>query len=118
MPLLIRPRECSADFQGREMRRTCLIAAASAAPMVLAFAAASGTQAVADTYTSGESPVFTTMLTPVPTNHVDASGSASVRLDGDTAWVTVKVKGLIMAPHAMHIHYKGEGECPQVDDAT
>ncbi len=100
------------------MRRTCLIAAASAAPMVLAFAAASGTQAVADTHTSGDSSAFTTMLTPVPTNHVDASGTASVRLDGDTAWVTVKVKGLIMAPHAMHIHYKGEGECPQADDAT
>ena len=100
------------------MRRTCLIAAASAVPMVLALAAASGTQAVAAPQHRDDSSVFTTQLSPVPTNHVDASGAASVRLDGDTAWVTVRVRGLIMAPHAMHIHYKGEGECPEADDAT
>lgn len=100
------------------MRRTSLLAAASAVPMVLALAAVSGTEAVAASPHGDESPVFATRLTPVPTNHVDASGSASVRLDGNTAWVTIKVRGLIMAPHAMHIHYKGEGECPQADDAT
>jgi len=100
------------------MRKTYVIAAASAAPLVLALAGASGSQAVAATQTSHDSSVFSTMLTPVPTNHVNASGTAAVRLDCDTAWVTVKVKGLIVAPHAMHIHYKGEGECPEADDAT
>jgi hypothetical protein len=100
------------------MRRTFLIAAASAAPVLLAFAAASGSQAVAAAHTGGDPSVFTTSLDPVPTNRVDAHGSASVRLDGDTAWVTVRVRGLITAPHAMHIHAKGEGECPEADDAT
>jgi hypothetical protein len=81
----------------------------------LAATASTGASATAG---HSASPVFSARLTPVPTNHVNASGSTTVRLDGDTAWVTVNVRGLIVAPHAMHIHFKGEGECPQVNDAT
>jgi hypothetical protein len=58
-------------------------------------------------------------LNPVPTNRVDGSGKAKIELDGNTAKVTVRVKGLLDdAPHAMHIHVKGNGECPNADDAT
>jgi hypothetical protein len=58
-------------------------------------------------------------LRPVPTNKVDGSGNAKIELDGNTAKVTVRVKGLLDdAPHAMHIHVKGNGECPTANDAT
>jgi serine/threonine protein kinase len=56
---------------------------------------------------------FATALNPVPTNRVTASGSATIRLDGDVATVTVTTKGLLNgAAHAMHIHAGGEGICP------
>lgn len=48
------------------MRKTYVIAAASAAPLVLALAGASGSQAVAATQTSHDSSVFSTMLTRSP----------------------------------------------------
>jgi hypothetical protein len=63
--------------------------------------------------------VFSSELTPVPTNRVDGMGDAKIELDGNTARVSVDVHGLLnSAPHAMHIHVKGEGECPQADDAS
>ena len=99
------------------MRNKILIAAIGAVPAALLIAATASTGASATTAQTTSS-VFSARLTPVPTNHVNASGWSTVRMDGDTAWVTVNVRGLIMAPHAMHIHFKGEGECPQVDDAT
>ena len=56
---------------------------------------------------------------PVPTNKVDGSGNAKIELDGNNAKVTIRVKGLLDdAPHAMHIHVKGNGECPTAGDAT
>jgi hypothetical protein len=62
---------------------------------------------------------FSTRLSPVPTNMVHGMGNAGIELKGNTAEVSVDVHGLLnAAPHAMHIHIKGEGECPQADDAT
>jgi hypothetical protein len=56
---------------------------------------------------------FSAGLNPVPTNRVTASGSATVRLDGDVATVTISTTGLLNgAPHLMHIHAGGEGVCP------
>lgn len=58
-------------------------------------------------------------LAPVPFNRVHGIGSAEIELHGMTAKVTVHARGLLnMAPHAMHIHIKGEGECPEAGDAT
>ncbi|MFJ7244391.1 hypothetical protein ACIQWA_07040 [Kitasatospora sp. NPDC098652] len=60
------------------------------------------------------------VLLPVPGNHVDGSGRATVVLNSDdTARITVDARGLLDgAPHAMHIHIKGNGECPDANAAT
>ena len=56
---------------------------------------------------------FGAALNPVPTNRVAASGSATIRLSGDVATVTVTTSGLLNgAPHLMHIHAGGQGLCP------
>ncbi len=59
-------------------------------------------------------------LARVPTNHVTGSGSATVRLNGDTAAFTVTTNGLdngAALVHAMHIHAGGKGECPPASAA-
>ena len=61
---------------------------------------------------------FATALDPVPTNRVTATGSATVRLNGDLATVTVTTHGLLNgAAHAMHIHAGGLGRCPPASAA-
>jgi len=50
-------------------------------------------------------------LRAVPTNHVTGSGTATVRLKGNVATVTVDTHGLLDAVHLMHIH-GGSGNCP------
>jgi predicted Ser/Thr protein kinase len=56
---------------------------------------------------------FGAALNPVPTNRVAASGSATIRLSGDVATVTVTTRGLLSgAPHLMHVHAGGQGLCP------
>ena len=61
---------------------------------------------------------FPASLVGVPTNHVDATGNATVALDGDSATITVDTNGLLdSAPHAMHIHAGGEGKCPPAQAA-
>ncbi|MFG2820842.1 hypothetical protein ACGFX4_15605 [Kitasatospora sp. NPDC048365] len=59
------------------------------------------------------------ILLPVPTNHVHGVGTATVQLNSDnTARIAVNATGLLGgAPHAMHIHVKGNGECPDAGDA-
>jgi tRNA A-37 threonylcarbamoyl transferase component Bud32 len=55
---------------------------------------------------------------PVPTNHVTGSGTASVRLNGEVAAVTIDTNGLLNgSPHAMHIHAGGKGVCPPASAA-
>ncbi|MGO9790461.1 MAG: protein kinase domain-containing protein [Solirubrobacteraceae bacterium] len=60
---------------------------------------------------------FAAPLNPVPTNRVTGSGRATVVLAGDVATVTVTTKGLLNAPHLMHIHAGGEGICPPASAA-
>ncbi len=61
---------------------------------------------------------FAASLAPVPTNRVTGSGAGSVNLNGNSATVTVTTKGLLNgAPHAMHIHAGGRGECPPASAA-
>jgi hypothetical protein len=71
---------------------------------------------------SGGSPskpeLFEAVLRPVPDNQVTGSGTAGVRLQGDTITVTVDTIGLLNgAPHQMHIHAFGEGICPPASAA-
>jgi hypothetical protein len=61
---------------------------------------------------------FSATAAPVPTNHVTGSGSATVKLSGDTAVVTLDTNGLLNgSPHAMHIHAGGRGVCPPASAA-
>jgi hypothetical protein len=54
----------------------------------------------------------------VPTNKVDGLGSATVRLKGNVATVSLKTNGLLDGqPHAMHIHAGEKGACPTVEAA-
>ena len=55
---------------------------------------------------------------PVPSNRVNGAGTATVRLNGSVATVTIATHGLLNnAPHAMHIHAGGIGECPPASAA-
>ena len=52
-------------------------------------------------------------LGAVPTNRVDGSGNAVMRLDGRRLTVTMTSAGLLNgAPHALHIHAGRKGTCP------
>jgi serine/threonine protein kinase len=66
------------------------------------------------------SQVSTSTLERVPTNDVTGSGSATVRLEGDVAKITVTTSGLDKGSalvHAMHIYAGGKGECPPASAA-
>jgi hypothetical protein len=57
-------------------------------------------------------------LPAVPTNHVTGSGKADLRIKGSVATVTLDTHGLLNhAPHAMHIHAGGAGQCPPASAA-
>jgi hypothetical protein len=61
---------------------------------------------------------FPATLADVPTNHVAGTGDAVVKLDGNSAAITVDTNGLLgAAPHAMHIHAGGRGKCPTAQAA-
>jgi hypothetical protein len=67
---------------------------------------------------SSKAQLFEAVLRPVPDNQVTGNGTAAVRLQGDTATVTVDVVGLLNgASHQMHIHAFGEGICPPASAA-
>ena len=105
------------------MRKRAVVAAVAAVPIALTVAgtatasASSSTTRDASRTTTAANSIFTaTVLTPVPLNRARAIGTAFVRLRGNQANMTVKVAGLIKAPHAMHIHHMGQGECPTRED--
>jgi hypothetical protein len=59
-------------------------------------------------------------LGQVPTNHVTGSGSATVRLNGNVASITLTTNGLDYEEslaHALHIHTGGKGLCPPASAA-
>ncbi len=84
---------------------------------LLAVAATAIVVVVAGSSGSPSGQPFASALNPVPTNRVTGSGRATVVLDGDVATVTVTTKGLLDAPHLMHIHAGGEGICPPASAA-
>jgi serine/threonine protein kinase len=61
---------------------------------------------------------LTAATSPVPTNRVTGSGTASVVLNGDVATVKVTTVGLLNgSPHLMMIHAGGLGLCPPASAA-
>jgi hypothetical protein len=61
---------------------------------------------------------FASTESPVPTNHVTGSGTASVVLNGDVVTVRLKTVGLLNgSPHLIHIHAGGLGVCPPASAA-
>ena len=105
-------------------RKILMTALAVPAALMLAATAATGATAAPTASTAAsahevrDGHTFTAKLNPVVGNHVTGSGWASVTLHGDMATITMHVRGLILAPHAAHIHFKGEGECPDVKDLS
>jgi hypothetical protein len=52
-------------------------------------------------------------LAAVPTNRVNGAGTATLHLNGSVATVAIDTHGLLNhAPHLIHIHAGGLGECP------
>jgi serine/threonine protein kinase len=93
----------------------------AAAAVVLVGGAAAAIVAL----TSGSSPTvptgerFAAAALPVPTNLVAGTGSATIRLNGNVATVTLDTDGLLnAAPHALHIHAGGQGVCPPASAAS
>jgi hypothetical protein len=83
-----------------------------------------GAAAVIIVSSSGNSPTsppgqgFAASARPVPTNRVTGSGTATVRLQGNLATVTLDTTGLLNGQaHAMHIHAGGQGICPPASAA-
>jgi hypothetical protein len=61
---------------------------------------------------------FDATLSGVPTNRVPGNGTATVRLNGREANVTVNTNKLLdPAVHPMHIHAGGQGKCPPASAA-
>jgi serine/threonine protein kinase len=61
---------------------------------------------------------FLSAARPVPDNHVNGSGTASVQLRGNVATVTLRTTGLLNgSSHLMHIHAGGQGICPPASAA-
>jgi serine/threonine protein kinase len=99
---------------GRRRRRFAWAALAA----VLGVAAVAAVIAITS---GGKSPApgqggFASALRAVPTNRVNATGSATIQLDGNVATVTVDTNGLIRGAHLMHIH-GGTGNCPPASAA-
>jgi hypothetical protein len=56
---------------------------------------------------------------PIPTNRVNGSGDAVMRLNGRSLKISIDTKGLLNgAPHALHIHAGGRGICPPASAAS
>jgi hypothetical protein len=61
---------------------------------------------------------YAAALPAVPTNHVTGTGTATIRLRGDTADVALNWSGLLDgSPHLAHIHGEGLGLCPSASSA-
>lgn len=98
---------------GNPGRRWPILAGAA----VLLIAVIGGVIAIAGSSSPSGQP-FAAALAPIPTNRVTASGTATIRLAGDVATVTISTTGLLNgAPHLMHIHAGGQGLCPPASAA-
>jgi Cu/Zn superoxide dismutase len=102
--------------------KTVAVAAALtglAFPAALAGTANAATPSASPHWSGNQSITFrAATLEPVAHNRVHGFGFADVLLRGHTVSVDLTYAGLLRdAPHAMHIHDRGEGECPEARDA-
>jgi hypothetical protein len=91
-----------------------------AIPLVAVIGGAVAAVVLTSSPTSQAGARSSSVLQAVPTNRVTGSGTATVRLSGNTASVTVTTEGLdgdAALVHAVHIHGGGKGECPPVSAA-
>ena len=101
---------------GGPPRRGILVAALAAVIAVVAVIAALSAGGGGSGGPKGQS--ASAALSPVPTNHVTGVGSATLVLRGNVVTVTVNTNGLLNgAPHALHIHAGGQGQCPPASAA-
>jgi tRNA A-37 threonylcarbamoyl transferase component Bud32 len=111
-PSVPRDADGPANRRGHRFRWAALAAGLALAVAVVAvIAIASG----------GKSPPpkqggFASTLRAVPTNRVNATGHATIQLQGNVATVTVDTNGLLRAAHLMHIH-GDTGNCPPASAA-
>lgn len=97
-----------------------ILALAAAAPLAALPAIGLASPAFAQ---SGGSTTLQANLQPVPTNQVNASGIATVTVNGDQLNVTIHATGLDdtspngLPAHAQHIHIGGTHSCPTAADA-
>ena len=90
-------------YQWPALGLVLVVAAAVAAVIVLTSGGSS----------AGRGQLFEAVLRPVPANHVTGRGTATVRLRGNLATVTVDTTGLLNgSSHPMHIHAFRQGICP------
>jgi serine/threonine protein kinase len=96
------------------------LVAAAVVAIILISSGSSSSPSSSSSSTAAAAPgtLFTATPKPVPTNRVNGAGTASVRLNGDVATVTITTHGLLNgAPHALHIHAGGLGICPPASAA-
>jgi serine/threonine protein kinase len=97
-------------YRWRALALLLLVGAAAAAVIVLTSGSSSPTAPVGQRFAAAAS--------PVPTNRVTGSGSATVALQGNVATVTLTTSGLLNgASHLLHIHAGGLGQCPPASAA-
>jgi serine/threonine protein kinase len=111
--------EHGAPPSGRRRLSTPLLAGAA---VVVLLAAAGIVLAVTSGGGSSSAPpgeLRSAALVPVPSNNVTGTGSATLRLNGNMAVVTLKAIGLVNNVHLMHIHAgpPGRGLCPPASAA-
>jgi serine/threonine protein kinase len=90
----------------------------SKSPKTAGSATSTSTSAAGKGSTASPGLQLAAATSPVPTNHVTGTGTASLVLKGDVATVRVTTVGLLNgSPHLMHIHAGGEGLCPPASAA-
>jgi serine/threonine protein kinase len=92
----------------------------TAAAIVVAVVLASSSSSKKPAAAAASNGPATSSLAPVPTNRATGTGTANVRLEGNTATVTVTTASLdnnASLVHPFHIHAGGKGQCPPASAA-
>jgi hypothetical protein len=94
-----------------------VLVAAAVAAVVLVGGSGNKTTKAGPTAIAGQR--VTGKLGPVPTNNVNGSGTATMRLNGRSLRISVDTARLLNGnPHALHIHAGGKGVCPDASAAS
>jgi hypothetical protein len=94
-----------------------VVVAAAVAALALGGSGSSSSSSKTAAATPGQR--VSSSLGPIPTNRVNGSGTATMRLNGRSLKVSIDSKGLLNgAPHAVHIHAGRKGVCPPASAAS